>query len=76
MGCLYLSVKQVLNTKVCLEATPLSSEVNLSVKSKNSKVSVKTSLLCSTGIGQSQYLAVFEGYVITIDGQYMKVLRK
>lgn len=36
---------------------------------------VQISLVCSTAAGDYEFLSVIEGNIITIDGQYIRVLR-
>lgn len=36
---------------------------------------IQVSLVCSTASGEYEFLSVIEGNIITIDGQYIRVLR-
>lgn len=38
-------------------------------------LNVQISLVCSTSTGEYEFLSVTEGNIITIDGQYIRVLR-
>lgn len=50
-------------------------DIQVNVGSKNTTPAVSVYLVCKVDIGGGLYLQVEEGNVITIDGQYMKVMR-
>lgn len=51
-------------------------DLDISIQSKNVSPKVTVALICRIGTDEWLYLHVLEGNIITIDGQYIKVLRE
>ena len=51
------------------------SEISVSVQSSGSKMSTGLSIVCTISTGDTVFLEVLEGRLITIEGEYIKVLR-
>ena len=52
------------------------SRLTLLARSANTKVHTTINIVCSTSWGEEVFLEVLEGRLITIDGQYIKVLKE
>lgn len=49
--------------------------IDVSVQSRGGRVSATLSIVCTISTGETVFLEVIEGRLITIEGEYIKVLR-
>ena len=49
--------------------------IDVSVQSRGGRVSTTLSIVCTVSTGETVFLEVIEGRLITIQGEYIKVLR-
>ena len=73
-GTLETSIEEY-KLPLTISTIPVGQRVSAFTQSFNDKINISLSIVCTTSLGDEVFLEVIEGRLITIDGQYIKVLK-